>query len=81
MKWAGIFTTDKWVFLIHIHKESIITNRFEIITNDFNKELEPFTMYEKSIYLFSLLRKNDIKFFRWVVYSILGQAYVYTIDT
>ncbi len=38
-KRADIFTTDKRVLVIRIHKGSFITNRFEVFTNDFNKEL------------------------------------------
>ena len=38
-KWANILTINKWTLMVHMHKRSTVTSRFEVFTNDFNKEL------------------------------------------
>ena len=69
------------VLVVHSCNGSIIRNRFEVFTNNFNKELHACTSYEKLMYLFPSPRTNDIKFFRLILRNIFAQVSVYTTGT
>ncbi len=46
-KWADILTSNRGLFIVHLFTRDVAENCFEILTADFNKELQPFKSYKK----------------------------------